>query len=181
MGTLTQDLRYALRMLAKRPVFALVAVMTLALGMGANTAIFSVVDAILLRPLPYKDPEQLVLVQERIPNVLPDPVALPAPDVLTFGRESHVFSGLEHSRTINTISRATARPSEWSRRVLPPACSRCSESGRSSVACSPRTRTNQTGSWRCSVTDCGNNGSGRTRRSSARRSPSTARVTWWWV
>jgi len=94
MGTLTQDLRYALRMLAKRPVFALVAVMTLALGMGANTAIFSVVDAILLRPLPYKDPEQLVLVQERIPNVLPDPVALPAPDVLTFGRESHVFSGL---------------------------------------------------------------------------------------
>ena len=68
METLWQDLRYGTRLLAKAPGFAAVAILTLALGIGASTSIFSVADAVLLRPLPYPNPQQIARVWEQTPN-----------------------------------------------------------------------------------------------------------------
>jgi hypothetical protein len=68
MATLAQDFRYAIRVLSRSPGFTVTAVLILAIAMGANTAIFSVIEAVLLRPLPYHDPERLCVLWKTVPS-----------------------------------------------------------------------------------------------------------------
>ena len=93
MGTLLQDLRYGARTLARNRGFAAVAALTLALGIGANTAIFSLVDAFFLRELPVKDPQQLVLINRlKAKGELEDD--FPYPTFEQFRDGSHSFTGM---------------------------------------------------------------------------------------
>ncbi len=91
MRTLAQDLRYAVRMLAKAPAFTAVAIITLALGIGANTAIFSVVNAVVLQPLPYPHANRIVAVNLKTPQG-PDNVGYL--NAMDWAREAHSFAAL---------------------------------------------------------------------------------------
>src|SRR4026209_657846 len=75
MGNVFGDIRYAVRSLARQPTFSAVAILTLVLGIGTNTAIFSVIKAVLLNQLPYKDPARLVVLSEQNPDGNTDLVA----------------------------------------------------------------------------------------------------------
>ena len=97
MTTLLQDIRYALRMLLKSPGFTAAAVLTLALGIGASTAIFSVVDAVLLRPLPFPNPHQVVTVWELSANGRR--MHLADPNFLDFREQNHTLVGLADFNT----------------------------------------------------------------------------------
>jgi ABC-type antimicrobial peptide transport system permease subunit len=91
MQTFWEDLRYSLRLFRKSPGFTLVAGLALALGIGANTAIFSVVNGVLLRPLPYLDPGRLVAVYESTRDFSENSLAYPS--FLDWQRENRSFTG----------------------------------------------------------------------------------------
>ena len=94
LSDLAQDLRYGLRMIAKTPAVSAIAIIALALGIGANTAIFSVVNAVLLRPLAFKQPDQLVMVWDNAAH-LGFPKDTPSPaNFLDWRQQNHVFSAM---------------------------------------------------------------------------------------
>ncbi|MFZ0085269.1 MAG: ABC transporter permease [Candidatus Acidiferrales bacterium] len=97
METLIQDLKYAVRMLMKSPSFTAIAVLTLALGIGANTALFSVVNGVLLRPLPYRQPDRLVVLSEKTASF--DSSSISYPNFLDWQRSNTVFSSLAAYRS----------------------------------------------------------------------------------
>ena len=92
---LARDLRHTFRTFARHPGFALIAVVTIALGIGANTAIFSVVQAVLLRPLPYADADRLVLINGALTNRNIEYWATSPPDLRAFQEQVNRLDDLE--------------------------------------------------------------------------------------
>ena len=92
LEALRQDLRYGFRTLRKNSGFTCVALLTLALAIGANTAIFSVVYSALLRPLPYTDPDRLIVLNETHPRI--GTISVSYPNFLDWRAQNHVFSGM---------------------------------------------------------------------------------------
>jgi hypothetical protein len=117
-----QDLRYGARILMKQPGFTLIAVLTLALGIGANTAIFSVIDAVLLKPLPYPDSEQLMMVYGEFPLLKTNQMRLSLPEYSDFQRQTHSFeaSGVFDSGSANLAPHDGGEPERVERAWLTP-------------------------------------------------------------
>jgi len=109
MDGVLKDIRFAFRSLLKQPAFTIIAVVTLGLGIGANSAIFSVVNAVLLRPLPFKDPERLMVVWERRANSGRAKLPLSGHEYAAFKERSKSFEALTifHPNGFNLTGRGS--------------------------------------------------------------------------
>jgi predicted permease len=96
LESVASDLRYGVRMLRKSPAFTIVAILTLALGIGANTALFSIVNGVLLNPLPYSNPDRLITIHESKPNFLTGSISYP--NFLDWEKENRTLSSMAVSR-----------------------------------------------------------------------------------
>ncbi len=115
MDDLIRDLRYAFRFLLSRPTFSAIAVLTLALGIGANTAIFSVVNGVLLRPLPYRDPGRLVLVAEKTSYPT---VSTSYQNYVDWRDQSRSFEAMEATRATTITLSGTGEPERLNARMV---------------------------------------------------------------
>ena len=118
MQTLWQDLRYGARMLLKKPGFTLIAALTLALGIGANTAIFSVVNAVLLRPLPYEESERLVILYETNPQMGRDEMRVSYPNFTDWRAQSQSFEQMAAFRSGGIIFTGKDEPARLQASVV---------------------------------------------------------------
>src|ERR671926_1615442 len=91
MDSLLKDIRYGVRMLIRKPGFAIIAVLTLALGIAATTATFTVVDAVLLRKLPVADPDRVVVVHDQLPKLNLPRTQVSAPQYVDYSRQTDLF------------------------------------------------------------------------------------------
>jgi putative ABC transport system permease protein len=110
MNTLWQDLRYGARTLLKNPGFTLIAVVTLALGIGANSAIFSVANALVLKPLPFEHLDRLVAVRESLPNQGLKAIAVSPADFIDWRGQNTVFQDITAYRVKDTTITGTGEP-----------------------------------------------------------------------
>jgi putative ABC transport system permease protein len=94
MDRVLQDLRYAVRMLARNPGFALVAILTLGLGIGANTAVFSAINAVVLQPPPYGDPSRLVVIRQSAPAAGRPDTGISIKEYFDYREQSREFDAL---------------------------------------------------------------------------------------
>jgi putative ABC transport system permease protein len=120
MSRLWQDLRYALRLLLRQPGISALAIVTIALGVGANTAIFSAVNAVLLRPLPYADPDRLVMIWEkRVTEGVLDNVVAPA-DYLDWEQRQRAFDAIAAFTTDTVDLTGTGEPARLAAGTVAP-------------------------------------------------------------
>ena len=110
MDGLLQDLRYGMRMLLSRPAFTAVAVLALALGIGANTAIFSVVDAVLLKPLPYRAPERLVMIWHEYAQMNLPKASLSVPSYIEYRDNVRAFENVAAATNWSANLTGTGEP-----------------------------------------------------------------------
>jgi putative ABC transport system permease protein len=156
LETCGQDIRYALRMLRKNPGFTIIAVLTLALGIGANASLFSVVNTVLLQPLPFKNPSRLMMLFEGLPQVGSPKIPFSTPDFTLVQRGQKSFESVGaiqdkefelsgHSEP-DRITGARVSASIFPMLGVAPVL----------ADSSVQTKTLPGKMWPCSATDCGN-------------------------
>ena len=178
LNEMITDLRFAFRQLRKSPGFTLVAILTLALCIGANSAIFSVINAVLLRPLPYPDPDRLVIVKNQM-RISPA-FRFPIPDYLDWKKENKVFEYLAVGRreTYNLSGVKGRQPEQIPGAVVTANFFQVIGLNRSSVAFSPKRKIAPAGRpWPSSAINFGSDFSSAIRRRSGTRSISLAKFT----
>src|ERR1044072_822043 len=108
--SLGQDVRYGLRVLRRNPAFTLTALITLALGIGANTAIFSVIYGVLLRPLPYQNGHELVILRQQAPLANINNLGFSVKEITDYREQNHTLSEIVEHHSMNFILYGGAEP-----------------------------------------------------------------------